>query len=85
MGFGLFLLQQGPHFLDVSCHHGQGHIPLKAVDAMIETSVEAMHFEGIDGRFHTRVLVPCNNEGIRGFEGFLLFGAPAFGRQDGQV
>ena len=46
----LFLLpQNGADAMNVSGHHGQGHIAFEAVDAMIRAAVESMHFQRVDG------------------------------------
>ena len=46
----LFLLpQNGTDAMNVSGHHGQGHIAFEAVDAMIRAAVQAVHFQRVDG------------------------------------
>jgi hypothetical protein len=50
------LTQDGAEPLNVTGQHCECVIALEAVDAMVQTAVQAMDLQGIDGRFHRRVL-----------------------------
>ena len=57
LGRLVFLLtQHRPQALYVSCHHRHGNVALETIDAVIGTFVQAVEFEGVDGRFHRRML-----------------------------
>ena len=58
----LLLAQQGAEALDVARHHGQGHVALEALETMIQTAVQAMDLQGVDGRLHRRVLAAQADE-----------------------
>ena len=77
----LLLAQQGAQALDVARHHGQGHIALETIEAMIQTAVQAMDLQGVDGRFHRGVLAAQADEIRGGLALALGLGALALLRQ----
>ena len=48
--FRLARKQDGTDAMQVARDHGQRDVALEAVDAMIGAAVQAMHFQGVDGR-----------------------------------
>ena len=80
-GSGLFLLPLGSQVLDVACQNRQGDISLKAVDAMIRTAVQPMHFQGVDGRFDRRMLASGRDEYVGRFKRLFFRGETSFLRQ----
>jgi hypothetical protein len=51
----LLLARQGAQALDVARHHGQGHIELEPIETMIQTAIQTMDLQGVDGRLHSGV------------------------------
>ena len=45
----ILLPQDRTNAVNVSGHHGQGHIAFESLDAMIGAYVQTMHFQAIDG------------------------------------
>jgi len=82
---GLLPQQDRAEAVDVPPHHGQGHIALEALDAMVGTDVEAVVLEGIDGGFHRGVTSAQAHEAriLLVFE--LCLRAFALLRQHGEV
>ena len=58
----LLLPQDRAETVNISGHHGQGHILLEPADTMIRTPVQSMDFERIDRRLHRRVRAPRLDE-----------------------
>lgn len=54
--FGRRCQQESPQALPVAADHGEGHIALAAVAALIGTAVEAMGLEGLARRCHRGLL-----------------------------
>ena len=83
--FGVLREQDGAEAMEIARHHGEGHVALEAVEAMIRAAVEPMGFERVDRRLHGRVLAAQAHE-ARAVLAFLLgLGALAFFRQDREV
>ena len=64
----LALLEDGTEALRIACDHRQGDVALEAVDAVIETDVQTMNFQRVDGRLDRRVLAAQTDEFGLGFE-----------------
>ena len=62
LSLGLLLAHNGAQPLNIARHYRQSHIALEAVDGVIRTAVQAMRFEGVDRRFHRRMLAAQTDE-----------------------
>ena len=64
----ILLPHNAANAVNVASQHGQSHIALEAINAMVWAHIQAMHLQAIDGGLHRRV-------GPAGFDesGGLLF------------
>jgi len=63
----MLLMQDLSYAQHITRHNGERHVTLEAVDAVIQTTIQAVMLQSIDRRFHRRVLFAQTNKVLSAF------------------